>query len=86
MAVYPDGGPVRPAGPAGQSVPGLGLLGPETAVSERPSTWWEYVFVRAAPFLFLGSLVGIVLTGKRDSWNHSVKGRRVSGGPGFYTR
>lgn len=40
---------------------------PETAVFGATFHLVEYVFVRAAPFLFLGSLVGIVLTGKRDS-------------------
>lgn len=40
---------------------------PETAVFGVTFHLVEYVFVRAAPFLFLGSLVGIVLTGKRDS-------------------
>lgn len=40
---------------------------PETAVFGATFHLAEYVFVRAAPFLFLGSLVGIVLTGKRDS-------------------
>ena len=40
---------------------------PETAVFVATIHLVEYVFVRAAPFLFLGSLVGIVLTGKRDS-------------------
>ena len=40
---------------------------PETAVFGTTFHLVEYVFVRAAPFLFLGSLVGIVLTGKRDS-------------------
>lgn len=39
---------------------------PETAVFGATFHLVEYVFVRAAPFLFLGSLVGIVLTGKRD--------------------
>ena len=40
---------------------------PETAVFGATFHLVEYAFVRAAPFLFLGSLVGIVLTGKRDS-------------------
>ena len=40
---------------------------PETAVFGATFHLVEYVFVRAAPFLFLGSLVGIVLTRKRDS-------------------
>ncbi len=40
---------------------------PETAVFGATFHLVEYVFVRAAPFLFLGSLVGIVLTVKRDS-------------------
>lgn len=40
---------------------------PETAVFGATFHLVEYVFVRAAPFLFLGSLVGIVLTGKRNS-------------------
>ena len=40
---------------------------PETAVFGATFHLVEYVFVRAAPFLFLGSLVGIVLIGKRDS-------------------
>ena len=40
---------------------------PETAVFGATFHLVEYVFVRAAPFLVLGSLVGIVLTGKRDS-------------------
>ena len=40
---------------------------PETAVFGATFHLVEYVFVRSAPFLFLGSLVGIVLTGKRDS-------------------
>ena len=40
---------------------------PETAVFGATFHLVEYVFIRAAPFLFLGSLVGIVLTGKRDS-------------------
>ena len=40
---------------------------PETAVFGATFHLVEYVFVRTAPFLFLGSLVGIVLTGKRDS-------------------
>ena len=40
---------------------------PETAVFGATFHLVEYVFVRAAPFLFLGSLVGIVLTGTRDS-------------------
>ena len=40
---------------------------PETAVFGATFHLVEYVFVRATPFLFLGSLVGIVLTGKRDS-------------------
>ena len=40
---------------------------PETAVFGATFHLVEYVFVRAAPFLFLGSLVGMVLTGKRDS-------------------
>lgn len=40
---------------------------PETAVFGATFHLVEYVFVRAAPFLFLGSLVSIVLTGKRDS-------------------
>ena len=40
---------------------------PETAVFGATFHLVEYVFVRAAPFLFLGSLVGIVLTGKQDS-------------------
>lgn len=40
---------------------------PETAVFGATFHLVEYVFVRAAPFLFLGSLVGIVLAGKRDS-------------------
>ena len=40
---------------------------PETAVFGATFHLVEYVFVRAAPFLFLVSLVGIVLTGKRDS-------------------
>lgn len=40
---------------------------PETAVFGATFHLVEYVFVRAAPFLFLGSLVGIVMTGKRDS-------------------
>lgn len=39
----------------------------ETAVFGATFHLVEYVFVRAAPFLFLGSLVGIVLTGKQDS-------------------
>ena len=40
---------------------------PETAVFGATFHLVEYAFVRAAPFLLLGSLVGIVLTGKRDS-------------------
>ena len=46
---------------------GWGYSDPETAVFGATFHLVEYVFVRAAPFLFLGSLVGIVLTGKRDS-------------------